>query len=53
MIAKTIRGVLLANIAAASRLIADGANVYLGVGAEFAEHGATDQVQNYIHSNTA
>lgn len=57
--AKTIRKVLVANVSRKSGLITDGANVYKGVGAEFATHGWTDHANGEyvrpgdIHSNSA
>jgi transposase-like protein len=57
--AKTIRTVLVTNASRKSHLMTDGANVYLGVGSEYASHHSTDHAggeyarDGYIHSNTA
>jgi transposase-like protein len=57
--AKTVRKVLVANVSRKSNLMTDGANVYLGVGGEFASHGSTDHAKGEywkeggIHSNAA
>ena len=57
--AKTIRTVLVANVSRKSNLMTDGANVYKGVGAEFASHGFTDHAhgeyvrEGGVHSNSA
>lgn len=57
--AKTVRKVLTSQVSRKSNLMTDGANVYLGVGAEFASHGSTDHSAGEyvrdggIHSNTA
>ncbi len=57
--AKTLRTVLVKNVSRKSNLMTDGANVYLGVGSEFASHAWTDHASGEyvrpggIHSNTA
>ncbi len=56
--AKTVRDVLVTTADRASHLMTDGANVYTGVGAEFAAHSAVDHsageyVRGIAHSNTA
>jgi transposase-like protein len=57
--AKTVRKVLTAQVSRKSALMTDGANVYVGVGGEFASHGSTDHSggeywkEGGIHSNTA
>ena len=57
--AKTLRGVLVTNVSRKSHLMTDGANVYHGVGAEFASHRWTDHAggeyvrPGNIHSNSA
>lgn len=57
--AKTLRKVIVANTSRKSVLMTDGANVYKGVGAEFAAHRWTDHASGEyvrpgaIHSNTA
>ena len=56
--AKTVRDVLVTTADRASHLMTDGANVYTGVGGEFAAHSAVDHsageyVRGLAHSNTA
>jgi transposase-like protein len=57
--AKTLRGVLVANVSRKSHLMTDGANAYKGLGAEFASHRWTDHAggeyvrPGNIHSNSA
>ncbi|MFI4934199.1 MAG: IS1595 family transposase [Caulobacterales bacterium] len=58
--AKTVRKVLTTNAHRSSRLMTDGATIYLGVGSEFASHGSTDHAKGeYVrdggdtHSNAA
>lgn len=58
--AKNVRQVLVANASRKSHLMTDGANVYLGVGCEYANHGSTDHAKGeyvrgdgFIHSNSA
>jgi transposase-like protein len=57
--AKTIRKVLVANVSRKSSLMTDKANVYIGVGSEFASHQSTDHSageyvrDGVIHSNSA
>ena len=56
--AKTVRDVLVTTADRASHLMTDGANVYTGVGTEFAVHSAVDHsageyVRGIAHSNTA
>lgn len=57
--AKTLRSVLVANVSRQSKLMTDGANVYLGVGSEFASHDWTDHASGEyvrpgdVHSNSA
>ena len=57
--ARSIRRVLVANVSRKSHLMTDGANVYIGVGVEFANHGSTDHAhgeyvrEGGIHSNSA
>ena len=57
--AKTIRKVLVANVSRKSNLMTDKANVYIGVGSEFASHQSTDHSKGeyvrdgVIHSNSA
>ena len=58
--AKTVRRVLTANASRKSHLMTDGANVYTGVGMEFAGHGHTDHAggeyvrdDGFTHSNSA
>ena len=55
--AKTVRDVLVTTADRASHLMTDGANVYTGVGTEFAAHSAVDHsageyVRGLAHSNT-
>jgi transposase-like protein len=55
---KNLRKVLVANVSRKSDLMTDKANVYVGVGSEFASHGATDHGageyvrDGVIHSNS-
>jgi hypothetical protein len=57
--AKTVRDVLVTTADRASHLMTDGANVYVGVGTEFAAHSSVDHsAGEYVrfgfhHSNTA
>ena len=57
--ARSIRRVLVANVSRKSHLMTDGANVYIGVGVEFANQGSTDHAhgeyvrEGGIHSNSA
>jgi transposase-like protein len=56
--AKTVRDVLVTTADRKSHLMTDGANVYTGVGGEFAAHSAVDHsageyVRGIAHSNTA